>query len=67
VKEIEPETPLISLNGNTPLHPVSHEEYLFWKEKNNFKEYNFKALCLSGGTNSVEIIGQAKEQFKGIK
>lgn len=67
VKKIEPETPLISLNGNSPLHPVSYEEFLSWKSKNDFKEYDFKTLCLSSGTNAVEIIGQAKEQFKGVK
>ncbi len=68
VKEIEPWTPLVSLNGNEPLHPVSYEEYLSWKEKNNFKEYNFKTVCLlPGGTNGVEHIVQTKEQFKGVK
>lgn len=67
LKEIEPQTPLISLNGNSPLHPASHEEFLAWKAKNNLKEYDFKALCLSGGTNAVEIIGQTKEQFKEVR
>ena len=67
IEKIEPETPLISLNGMAPLHPASFEEYSSWKKKNNFREYDYKTLYTSGGTNASESIGQTKEQFKGVK
>ena len=66
IKKIESETPLISLNGNSPQHPTSYEEYLSWKKKNNFREYNWEELYSADGKNTSESIGQTKEQFKGI-
>lgn len=67
VKQIEPETPLISLNGKSPLHPVSYEEYLLWKKKNSLNEYDWKSLYSADGRKARETIGQEKKQFKGIK
>ena len=67
MKEIEPETPLISLNGNSLREPLSYENYILWKRTNGFEDYNWKLLYTPGGTNAQESIGQTKEQFKGIK
>ena len=66
IRKIEPETPLISLNGSAPLNPIPYEEYLAWKKKNNFRKYDFQTVFTSGGMNPRETIGQTKEQFKGI-
>ena len=66
IRKIEPETPLISLDGTPPTNPLSYEEYLSWKKKNNLKEYDWKSLYSPDGTNASESIGQTKEQFKGI-
>jgi len=63
MRKIEPEAPLISLNGRSPSNPVPYEEYQCWKQANNFKEYDYKALCLPGGTDPKEIILQTREQF----
>ena len=66
IKKIEPETPLISLNGKSPLHPVSYEKYLLWKKENGTKEYDWQSLYSPDGKNASESVGQTKEQFKGI-
>lgn len=66
MKQIEPETPLISLNGQSPLQPVSYEEYLLWKKENGVKEYDWQSLYSPDGRNASESVGQTKEQFKGI-
>ncbi|MSR76245.1 MAG: hypothetical protein EXS68_01470 [Candidatus Ryanbacteria bacterium] len=63
---IEPETPLISLNGLSPLPVPSYQDYLAWKKKNNLREFDFKTVFTPGGTNAEESIAQAKEQFKGM-
>lgn len=66
IKKIEPETPLISLGGNSPKKPLSYEEYSKWKVENGFKDYDWESLYSAGGTNASESVGQTKAQFKGI-
>ena len=67
IKEIEPETPLISLEGEPPTAPLSYEDYSQWKKKNGLVDYDWKSLYSADGTNASESIGQTKEQFQGIK
>lgn len=67
IKMIEPETPLISLVGKSPAQSVSYYEYLKWKNENGLKDYNWKELYTSDGSNASERIYQTKEQFNGIK
>jgi hypothetical protein len=67
IKQIEPETPLISLGGKSPENPMQYDEYVEWKKKNNLQDYNWKSLYSAGGINASEIIGETKKQFKGIK
>lgn len=72
LKEIEPQTPLISLDGKSPVQTPTYEKYLLWKEENRFKDYDFKSLystvsSIHGEGNPQESIFQTKEQFKGIK
>lgn len=67
IKKVEPETPLISLGGKSPEHPLSYEDYLLSKNKNNLKDYNWQELYTPGGSNASESIGQTKEQFRGIQ
>jgi len=63
---IEPETPMISLNGKSPEQPLQYQEYSAWKKKNNLKEFDFHDVYMSGGENAREIITQTKDQFKGF-
>jgi len=66
MRNVEPEVPLISLNGKSPAVPLPYQEYLSWKKKNNLKEFDFHDVYTPGGTNAKEIIAQTKEQFRGI-
>ncbi len=67
IKQIEPETPLISLGGQSPQNPLPYEKYIKWKKDNNIQEYNWQSLYSADGTNAFESIGQTREQFNGIK
>lgn len=67
IKQVEPKTPLISLGGKSPGRPMSFDAYFSWKKENNFSEYDWKSLYLSGGSNAQESIYQIKEQFDGIR
>jgi len=67
IKDVEPKTPLISLNGKSPEIPLSYEAYVAWKKENKLKEYDWKSLYLPGGSNAQESIYQTKEQFNGIR
>ncbi len=67
IKQIEPETPLISLGGKPPAQPLSFDVYCAWKKENNFKDYEWKALYSAEGSNARESILQTQEQFGGIK
>ena len=70
IEQIEPETPLISLDGKSPQHPLSYQQYLEWKKSNNLQDYDWKSLYSAysaGGSNAFERIGQKKKQFKGIR
>jgi len=68
-KSIEPETPLISLQGKSPINPLSYEEYRSWKNKNDFKEYDFHEVFTARpkGSNARETFMEEKSQFKGIR
>lgn len=66
IRKIEPETPLISLNGGSPEISLSYDRYIEWKRENNLGDYNWKSLYSVDGKNASERIGQTKEQFKGI-
>lgn len=63
IRKIEPETPLISLNGKSPSNSASYEEYLCWKKNNNFKEYDYRTMYTLDGNNPKEIIFQTFKQF----
>ena len=70
IKKIEPETPLVSLDGISPRPPLSYEGYLERKVKSGLKDYDWKSLYSpysSDGSNAIESVGQTKAQFKGIK
>lgn len=67
IRQIESETPLISLGGQPPKDPLPFEKYLDWKKSNNLHDYDWESLYSVGGANASERIGQTKEQFKGIK
>ncbi len=56
MKKVEPTVPLISLGGRSPHAPLPYDQFVKWKEKNNFKEYDYRKMYLPGGTNHVETI-----------
>lgn len=66
IRIIEPETPLISLNGKSPKHPVLYDDYLSWKENKSLKEYDYKAMYEPGGSNPREVFMQTFEQFLSV-
>ena len=63
IKKVEPSTPLISLDGQSPKQPLQYIEYLQWKKAKNLKEYDYKDMYTLSGTNPKEVIWQTKEQF----
>lgn len=55
IAEVEPTVPLISLEGRSPDIPLSYDKFLEWKEKNGFKEYDYKKMfSMPGGSNPQE-------------
>lgn len=65
-KNVEPTVPLISLSGRSPGTPLPYNKFIQWKEKNNFKEYDYKKMYFEGGSNRKEIIysKDVKHQFQ---
>lgn len=60
LERTEPSTPLISLKGRSYSPPPTYDEFVDWKLKNNFQEFNYKKVYKEGGTNPREIILKAK-------
>ena len=60
--DVEPQTPLISLGGNSPSHPMSIQSYSKWKKENNFKEYDYREMFPDGVNNPSETLTQIKGQ-----
>lgn len=55
--KVEPTVPLISLGGRSPDIPLSYDKFIDWKEKNGFKEYDYKKMyTMPGGNNPQETI-----------
>ena len=61
MKKVEPEVPLVSLGGKSPNTPLPYDEFVRWKEENNFKEYDYKKMYLPGGTNPSEMVINLKK------
>ena len=60
IEHVEPQTPLISLDGNSPTTPLQYEKYLSWKQSSNFKEYDYKKMFQKGGSKPREILLRQK-------
>lgn len=54
-RTVEPTVPLISLNGASPKTPLPYDEYMTWKKKNKFKEYDIDLVYSPGARNRKEI------------
>lgn len=63
IRRIEPETPLISMGGQSPKQPLSYNEYLSWKKENDLEDFDYKKTYTPCGSNPREVIFQTKEQF----
>ena len=59
--KVEPSTPLVSLNGNSPYPPIPYYQYAKWKEENHLKDYNYKEFYKAGGYNRHECIYKQKD------
>ncbi len=59
--EVEPITPLISLGGKSPAHPMPLEKYSKWKSDNNFKEYDHKTMFPTDVKKPEETITRWKK------
>ena len=56
MKIVEPQVPLISLGGRPLNPPLTYEQFLSWKERNSFKEYDYKEMYPDGAASPSEII-----------
>ena len=59
--QVEPLTPLVSLEGKRPSYPLVYDEYTKWKETNEFQEYDYKKMFPSDVECPQETIYQWKE------
>ena len=64
---VEPEVPLVSLNGLPPSKPKSFQEFTDWKNANGLKEYDYRTVFTPGGTNPRESVGHSADNFQGIR
>jgi hypothetical protein len=67
MREVEPLTPLVSLNGKSPNAPLTFEKYSEWKKANNMQYFQWKSIYSPGGENARETIIMAKDSFQGIR
>ncbi len=56
MKEVEPMVPLISLGGQPRNPPLPYEEFLRWKKKEGFQEYDYKKMFLPDSKNPFEMM-----------
>lgn len=66
MKKVEPTVPLISLGGKSPSATLPYDQFLKWKAKNHFKEYDYKKMYLSGGVNPREVVYSKKRWTKEL-
>jgi hypothetical protein len=64
---VEPEVPLVSLNGRQPSRPKSFQEFTDWKKANGLKEYDYRTVFTPGGLNPTESVGHSADNFRGIR
>jgi hypothetical protein len=62
-KGIEPAIPLTSLGGQSPTAPMNADDYLAWKEENNFGDFDPNKAPRLSGNDRGEMVVQTKEQF----
>ena len=53
---VEPQTPLVSLDGQSPATPLSYDQYVAWKVSNNWKEFDYTQVFSPGGSNPTEVV-----------
>lgn len=56
IKKIEPQVPLISLGGKPPNSPLPYNQFVNWKERNNFEEYDYRKMYPPGVDNPTETM-----------
>jgi hypothetical protein len=60
MRKVEPQVPLISLGGKAPHTPLPYDQFVSWKERNGFEEYDYNKMYLPGGTNPKETMYRNK-------
>ncbi len=68
IENTEPYTPLISLWGKSPKSPLLYSDYIKWKKKNNYKDYDYQLLknVWLDRKSMCETVYQTRDQFKWI-
>jgi hypothetical protein len=61
-RRVEPQVPLVSLDGKAPDAPPSHEGFAAWKAACGLMEYDYQRMY-SGGTNPREMITSAAPEW----
>jgi hypothetical protein len=56
MEKTEPTVPLISLAGSSPRIPLSYDEFVAWKARNGFRDFDYHEVYASGGKNPKEMI-----------
>lgn len=56
LKQVEPTVPLISLGGHPRNPPLSYDEFVKWKTKEGYDEYDYKKMFPAGVKNPCENV-----------
>jgi hypothetical protein len=56
MERVAPTGPLVSLGGQSPAEPLPYDQWLAWKTKNGFQDYDYKKRYLPGGKNPREVV-----------
>lgn len=64
LEKIEPETPLISLDGQSPKNPLAFNVYTEWKKNNQFKDYNYREMFEKHHENGIEYFNPTETLYE---
>jgi hypothetical protein len=56
LEEVEPTVPLISLGGQSPRQPLPYQEYVAWKKRQGWEEYDYTRMYPPGGDHPREVL-----------
>lgn len=53
---VEPNTPRISLGGESPAPAPTYDDFSAWKVANRLQEYDYRKMFTPGGANPQEVV-----------